>query len=152
MQINKINACLVVLSVLLLGGCASVQMASDADDLAAKKFVTKPDVGRLYVYRNESMGAAIKMPVSIDGQIVGETASKTYLMFDLKPGAHVIRSHTENTPELSINAAAGKLYFVWQEVKMGMWQAGSALHLVDQLQGRDGVFECKLATAGVGSK
>ena len=152
MRFQPISILFIAVTSLFLGGCASVQMASDTEDMAAKKFVTKPDAGRLYIYRNESMGAAIKMPVSIDGQIVGETASKTYLLLDVKPGAHVIRSHTENTPTLNINAEAGKLYFIWQEVKMGLMQAGSALHQVEQLQGRDGVLECKLAAGGVGGK
>lgn len=139
----------VALMMLLLGGCASVQMASEAEDAAAKKFTAKPGMSRIYVYRNETMGAAIKMPVSIDGQIIGETASKTYLMKDVTPGAHVVRSHTESTPELSVKTDANKVYFVWQEVKMGMWQAGSALQLMDQLRGRDEIMECKLA-AGIG--
>lgn len=153
--IHKIrNAGVIVgaLAMLLLGGCASVQMASDADDAVAKKFTTKPDSARIYIYRNETFGAAIKMPVSIDGQIIGETASKTYLVKDVNPGAHVVRSHTETTPELTVNAEAGKIYFVWQEVKMGMWAAGSLLHLVDQMKGRDGVLESKLAAGMAGAK
>lgn len=140
------------LVMLLLGGCASVQMASEAEDAAAKKFTAKPSMSRIYVYRNETMGAAIKMPVSIDGQIIGETASKTYLMADVTPGTHVVRSHTESTPELKVNTEANKVYFVWQEVKMGMWQAGSALQLMDQLKGRDEIMECKLAAGVAGAK
>jgi hypothetical protein len=33
---------------------------------------------------------------------------------------------------------------VWQEVKMGAFAARSALHLVDEKTGEDGVKECKL--------
>jgi hypothetical protein len=45
---------------------------------------------------------------------------------------------------VKVNASAGRNYFVWQEVKMGMWQAGSMLHLVDEVTGKAGVAECKL--------
>lgn len=38
---------------------------------------------------------------------------------------------------------AGKNYFVWQEVKMGLWMARSALQTVDEATGRKGVAECK---------
>jgi hypothetical protein len=47
-----------------------------------------------------------------------------------------------------VKATAGKNYFVWQEVKMGMWAARSALQEVDEKTGRDAIKECKLiATA-----
>ena len=131
---------------LLMGGCASVQMASDAEDQAAKQFQPKSNMARIYVYRNETFGAALKMPVSIDGQIIGETASKTYLFKDVTPGQHIVRSHTEKTPELKIDAQANKVYFVWPEVKMGMWQGNSMLHLMNDAEGRAGLMECKLAS------
>ena len=38
---------------------------------------------------------------------------------------------------------AGKSYYVWQEVKMGMWMARSQLQEVDEQTGRKGVAECK---------
>ena len=64
----------------------------------------------------------------------------------MAPGPHIVRSHTEKTPELKIDAQANKVYFVWQEVKMGMWQGNSMLHLMSDSEGRAGVMECKLAT------
>jgi hypothetical protein len=39
---------------------------------------------------------------------------------------------------------AGKIYYVWQEVKMGMFSARSALHQVDAAKGQKGVEESKL--------
>ena len=92
---QKINAFYKLAGVLtlflLMGGCASVQMASDAEDQAAKQFQAKSNMARIYVYRNETFGAALKMPVSIDGQMIGETASKTYLVKDVAPGPHIVR-------------------------------------------------------------
>lgn len=134
----------VVVATILSTGCASVQMASPEKDVAAKTFAVNPDKANIYVYRNETMGAAVKMPVALNGKLVGDTASKTYMRLEVPPGSHTLVSKTENDSVLSVKAEAGKNYFVWQEVKMGMFAARSALQLVDDTTGKTGVQECKL--------
>ncbi|MEQ1915724.1 MAG: DUF2846 domain-containing protein [Gallionella sp.] len=133
------------LMTLSLVGCASVQMADPAKDAQAKQFTAKPDVAGIYIYRNESMGAALKMDIDLDGKPLGQSAAKTYFYAEVQPGNHKITSKTENTVDLSIDAVAGKLYYVWQEVKMGILSARSKLQLVDEATGQAGVNECKLA-------
>jgi hypothetical protein len=134
---------LLALSIALLAGCASVAMMPAEEDTRAKSFAMAPGKANIYVYRNETFGAALTMPVSLDGRIAGNTASKTYFLFQVAPGAHEVTSHTENTPTQKLVAEAGKNYFVWQEVKMGAFQARSDLRLVDDATGRAGVMECK---------
>lgn len=133
-----------VITVLLASGCASVPMASVEQDTAAKSFATKPGRANIYVYRNETMGAAIKMPVALNGKLVGDTASKTYLLLDVAPGSHTVTSKTENDSSVTVNAVAGRNYFLWQEVKMGLMAARSNLQQVDEATGKAGVQECKL--------
>ena len=125
-------------------GCASVKMADPAQDSQAKQFMPKANVAGVYIYRNESMGAIAKMDVSIDGKPLGQTAKKTYIFTEVQPGSHTITSKAENTSELTIDAVAGKLYYVWQEVKMGIMSARSKLSLVDEATGKEGVNECNL--------
>src|SRR5690242_5115333 len=84
-----------IVLVATLAGCASVPMASGDADAAAKRFATNPSKANVYVYRNESLGAAIKMGVYVDGKPIGQTASKTYLLIPLDPGMHKIRGHAE---------------------------------------------------------
>jgi len=134
----------VVLLALLASGCASVPMASAEKDQAAKSYTVKPGKANIYVYRNEVFGAAIRMPVLLDSKPVGSTASKTYLLLEVNPGTHTLLSDTENASTLSVDAAAGRNYFVWQEVKMGGFSASSKLQLVDEAKGKAGVAECKL--------
>lgn len=134
----------VLITVVLASGCASVPMASVEHDTAAKSFATKPGRANIYVYRNETMGAAIKMPVALNGKLVGDTASKTYLLFDVAPGSHTVTSKTENDSSVTVNAVAGRNYFLWQEVKMGLMAARSNLQQVDEATGKAGVQECKL--------
>src|SRR5690349_15503534 len=58
----------------LLAACASVQMAAPARDDFAKEFA-HPSKGKaaLYVFRDGSMGSAIKMTLELDGALLGET-------------------------------------------------------------------------------
>ena len=128
----------------VMSGCASVPMASDEKDTAAKTFQVQPEKSNIYVYRNESMGGAVRMEVDIDGKQVGTTAAKTYLVVTVNPGKHTLISHAEGNNSLVVDTQAGKNHFVWQEVKMGVLYAGSKLQLVDDQTGKAGVGECKL--------
>ncbi|KHK60149.1 lipoprotein [Burkholderia sp. A9] len=127
-----------------LVGCASVPMGDPQRDAELKTFSAPHEKAAIYVYRNESMGGAVKMPVILDGKILGDTAAKTYLYSEVEPGHHQLVSKAENDSTLDVDTVAGKIYYVWQEVKMGIMYARSKLQLVDDTTGRDGVKESKL--------
>jgi len=141
---RKIAGFGIVVVAFVASGCVSVPMASAEKDVSAKTFATKPGKGNIYVYRNETMGAAVKMPVVLDGKLAGDTASKTYFLFEVAPGKHELISKGENDSVLPITVQAGSNYFVWQEMKMGLFAPRSLLQLVDDAKGRAGVAECKL--------
>jgi hypothetical protein len=131
--------------LLVMAGCASVPMGDPQKDAALKTFSVPTDMAAIYVYRNENMGAAIKMPVILDGKVLGDTAAKTYLYSEVAPGKHQLVSKTENDSTLNVDVVAGKIYYVWQEVKMGLFAARSKLQQVDDTTGQAGVMESKLA-------
>ena len=141
---NASKTLVAALAVAALAGCASVPMASPELDARAKAFATDPAKAGLYVYRNESLGAAIKMPVTLDGKPVGTTAAKTYLMLMVEPGKHRLLSDAEGDSVLDLDLKAGTNTFVWQEVKMGMLSAGSKLQVVDEARGKADIAACKL--------
>ena len=143
-MISRLIAAGALAIVVLASGCASVPMATTGQDQAAKTYAVKPQKANIYVYRNEQMGAAIKMPVLLNGRAVGDTGAKTFMLLEVDPGSHTIVSKTENDATVKVDATAGRNYFVWQEVKMGLMQARSQLHLVDEAQGKAGVAECNL--------
>jgi len=124
-------------------GCASVPMASLDQDTKAKSFVVQTDKSNIYVYRNEVLGGAIPITVALDGKVAGQTAMQTYFLFEIDPGPHEVSPIAENVSTLKLDIQAGKSYFVWQEVKMGMWMARSQLQQVDEETGHKGVSECK---------
>jgi hypothetical protein len=146
MQIRiRFNSCLIVLLALLVTGCASVPMASIDEDARAKTFSVNPDKSGIYVYRNEAFGGVIPMSVALDGKVAGQTGPMTYFLWETVPGSHEISSSAENVSTLSLSTEAGKTYYVWQEVKMGLWMARSRLQQVDEQTGRKAVSECKRA-------
>jgi hypothetical protein len=142
---GKISSMLLLVALLVLQGCASVPMTSMSEDASAKEFKLDPDKSSIYVYRNENFGSAITMTVSMDGRVAGQTGPKTYFLFQVPPGEHEVGSIAENNVNLKLKTEAGKVYYVWQEVKMGFWMARSVLHEVDEETARKAIAECKRA-------
>jgi len=143
---NRLFIAVLLLVTSLVTGCASVPLTSMEEDTKAKSFAA-PATGKanIYVYRNESYGGAIMLTIALDGKLAGQTSMRTYFLWEVDPGSHEISSLSENTSTLKLNTEAGKTYFIWQEVKMGMWSARSQLQQVDEAAGRKGVSECKRA-------
>ena len=129
-----------------LAGCASVPMGDTQADANAKHFAAPASSAAIYIYRNEFQGAAIKMPVDVDGKHVGTNVANTFIYTEVAPGKHTLVSKAENDSELTIDAVAGKIYYVWQEVKIGFVIARTKLHLVDEPTGQAGVKETNLVS------
>lgn len=102
------------MSVYVLGGCASVPMGNVKQDIALKNFNAPNDKNKagIYIYRNEMLGAAIKMHIRLDGKVLGSTAVNTYLYKEVEPGKHTISSGAENTDTLTIDTIKGKLSYI----------------------------------------
>lgn len=140
-------AFIVVFLSVLLSGCATAPLGSPQADAQAKSFAVVPGKSNIYLYRNEVMGFAFGIGVELDGKAVGKTGAKTYLAMEVSPGKHTIVSKAENDETLDVVTEAGKNYFVWQEVKVGLLTPRSKLHLVDDETGKAAVKECNLIEA-----
>jgi hypothetical protein len=143
-HMKKLSIAVTLALALIATGCAKIPMASMEADSSAKSFRTEPGKANVYIYRNETFGAAVKMSVLIDNVWVGDTAAKTYILRQVEPGPHTIVSKAEKDAFLTLDTKAGANYFVWQEIKMGAFAARSQLHLVDESRGMAGVAACKL--------
>ncbi|MAY41654.1 MULTISPECIES: DUF2846 domain-containing protein [unclassified Neptuniibacter] len=146
-MLKKGFSVLLITLATLLTGCASVPMASVEEDLAKKQFsAPPPHLAGLYIYRNSNFGAALKKNILIDGQIIGESAPMTYFYKELEPGTHQLSTESEFSDNaLTVAMEAGKNYFVKQYIKMGVFVGGANLEPVDEIEGKNGVLECKLA-------
>jgi uncharacterized protein (UPF0333 family) len=140
--IRGIAIAAVLLCVCILAGCAMAPVASSEMDARAKSFAVAPGKANIYLYRNENLGGAVTMKVSVNGKEAGATGRATYFLWEVDPGTYEISSESENASSVRIVAEAGKSYYVWQEVKIGLVVARNALHAVDDETGRKGVSEC----------
>jgi hypothetical protein len=141
---SKVLFALIIFPLVLISGCASVQLAPPPEDAKAKEFKPSPGRANLYIYRNEMYGAAVSMDVLVNGKMIGSTSAKTYFLIDVPPGKHNIISKAENDAALTVEATPNKSYFIWQEVKMGLLYARTMLLLVNEEKGKAGVLESAL--------
>ncbi|MEJ6006212.1 DUF2846 domain-containing protein [Paucibacter sp. AS339] len=140
----KSFASLGLLGIALLSGCASVKPAGPGQEAAVKRFEVPAQQSRIYIYRNELLGALVGLDLTLDGRPAGTTKGKTFVVADVEAGEHQLVSKGENTHTLTLTTRAGEPSFVWQEVKMGLLSAGSRLHSVDAATGRAGVLETQM--------
>ena len=62
---------LLPLIILMLARCATVPMASEAEDAEAKRFQTLPGQANLYVFRDIGVGTALTFQAAVDGRLIG---------------------------------------------------------------------------------
>ena len=143
MSFKRLATSSVIVGAVFFSGCASINKAPAALDAEAKKFKPNASYAQVYVYRNETLGAALSMPVTVNGKLAGTSGPNSFFKFDLPEGKHTLTSQG-NESILEIETQVNKNYYVWQEVKMGAFSGGSELQLVDEAKGQSGVKECTL--------
>lgn len=150
----KKNIFITFLSFFLIG-CASVKVENKeaADNL--KRFLP-PSAGNsgLYIYRDSSLGAALKKDIWVNGKCVGESAPNVFFYTEVKGGKeHVIATESEFSPnEISLLVETGKNYFIRQFIKLGVFVGGAGLEIIPEEQGKAAVQKLDLATSGNCSK
>ncbi|MGH6660100.1 MAG: DUF2846 domain-containing protein [Rhodospirillales bacterium] len=141
----------VVLTMMLsLVGCGTVTvpMAPPEDDARAKSFAVAPGKSNIYVYRVADR--ASRLMVFMDGQLVGDTVPATYLMWEVSPGPHVVRSTGAFFPAVTVNAVAGRNHFVRQHVTIGIILGTPvSFEEVDEETGRREIAGCKRAKSNL---
>jgi hypothetical protein len=153
---RRLNTILIFLTLIFMSACASVPMESAGLDKEKKQFAI-PSEGKsgLYIYRNSSLGGALKKTVSIDGVVIGETASNTYFYKEVMPGTHEIATESEfSDNKIVVEFKKGVNYFIQQYIKIGIFVGGAGLKLVDEDEGKKGVLQTNLAqeSPNVGSQ
>ena len=135
------------LALVLALGCASAPMATPERDAAAKAFAPMADKAVVYIYRDESFGAGVKVPIVINSRVIGDTVAKSYFRIVMDPGTCDVLCKASSDSHQTIQVEAGKVYFFRQEMKMGMWAAGCMMHIMSEAEGRAAIAECKLIEA-----
>lgn len=147
----KIFTTFALAAVVLMSGCASVDMASKAESSKAKEFnaPTQGNAG-LYIYRNSFVGKALKKDILVDGKCVGESAPDVFFYTEVQGGKnHKIDTESEfSDNSLEIMLESGKNYFIRQFIKMGVFVGGAGLEQVTETQGKADIASLELAKTG----
>lgn len=142
---------LLSMMAVLMVGCASVPMHDIQTSGQAKVFKT-PTNGNagLYVYRDATLGAALKKDVWVDGECLGETAPKIFFYKEILGNQrHVITTESEfGNQDLWLETKAGENYFVKQVIRPGVFVAGAYLKAVEAEQGMKEVTKLDMAQTG----
>ena len=139
---------------LALSGCASVNMANPEESAQAQEFRAPAEgMSGLYVYRDSTLGGALKKDIWVDGNCLGESAPHVFFFTQIPSGEHEISTESEFSPnKLLLTTEAGQNYFIRQYIKLGAFVGGANLEQVSEQQGKEAVAKLKMATNGNCSK
>src|SRR5271165_4963009 len=76
----------------LLSGCMAVVIGNLDPDQYAKLFLLPPDRSAIYLYRQDGLEDTLLAPLLLDGEPAGETWPGSYLVWNVKPGIHVLET------------------------------------------------------------
>ncbi len=128
----------------LFSGCGTgpkfSEMKSTLPALAADK-------GRIYIYRDSVMGAAIQPDVRVNDEVVGSAKPKGFFVVDRPAGEYKISSSTEVTRTLSLTLANGQTRYVRLGISMGFMVGHVYPELVEPAMGAKALEACSYTGA-----
>jgi hypothetical protein len=144
---NRFKLFITMLGFAVLAGCASVPMDSPSADNALKAYPAPPaDKAGLYIYRDSFAGQALKKTVKVDGEVIGETANRTYFYRLVNPGNRVIATESEFSDNaIDLLAVAGQNHYVRQSINMGVFVGGAKLEVIPEATAQAHLQKCELA-------
>ncbi len=86
---------------------------------------TPPRPGKAVVYlvRVSAVAYAVAFQYFHNDEFIGQSKGVSYIRYEVDPGEHLFWASSENKSFITINAEAGKTYFIYVDVLMGAWKA-----------------------------
>lgn len=121
--------------------CATVPLAQDTLDIAAKKFEAPTNTSaRIYVIRSYISVRRRISQVTIDDEVVADIAPLTYAVIDVSAGRHRIKASADREADVELQVEPGKLYYVELEVSSLLRVVSAKLLLLDEREGQSRVL------------
>ncbi len=128
---------------LALASCASGPSYAEA-------LKTMPPIpkgkGRVFIYRDTTLGAAIRPKIRIDEQPVGTSVAKGFSYSDQTPGPHVVSLVTEWKHKDTVTVTAGQPSFVRTHVTIGAFVGHVIPTALSKSEAEAEIQNCKLVT------
>lgn len=120
--------------------CATTQQFRPLPDQT--KAIEDSTKSRIYVLRPSFVGGAISMNVWDGNTQIGKTGPQGYLCWERNPDSTILFGKAENTSQLPINLQEGNVYYVEQQIRMGILFARNKLKLLSPQEGKDLLRSC----------
>jgi len=130
-----------VLCAALLAGCA--QLPPTPEEIRAKKFEAVPGKAVIYLFRTSLDHSDRPGQISL-GNIVLKTYPGTFFHWVVEPGARRIAGFGPDAGNIKVQAEAGQLHFVRQQMSPLAHMPSSIFTLVSEAEGRRGVLQAVL--------
>ena len=78
----------------------------------------------LYVYRPQFVGKLVGFDLLLDQKLVGQTHGGTFFRLELEPGQHELAGNKKCKQVFTLEAEAGDVLYVQQEIMMGAFSGG----------------------------
>ena len=143
---HLIKLFVVVISISLIAGCASVSKAPAEKSAEAKSFEAPADKGSVYLYRTgRAVGAVGQLSVKVNGVAAGGTGPGSFFKWDLNPGVYTFLSSTaESSATIQLDVKAGEVYYIRQDARIGVANGRVTMKEVDDNKGKKEIEGCKL--------
>jgi hypothetical protein len=117
-------------------GCATKNLATPEQDAQARLLQPVPGKSVIYLLRDRGDLYVTEVEVGLDERVMGTTSPNTYYRWEVPAGEHVIVSFTQPPAVLRLTTAPGGVYYVWQDINVGLLREPSRLQLVDAVTAR----------------
>jgi hypothetical protein len=131
---------------LTLAGCQ--QLPLSPEDLQAKKFAAVPDKAVIYLVRDSPDFSDQPATIRLGDNVMITTYTGTYYRWEVPPGAHRITGYAADIGTITLQAEAGRIYFVRQQRAPFVHVQSSHFYLVSEPEGRAAVMRAVLLTGG----
>ena len=133
----------IVILTLSMVGC--IQLPPTAGDIQSKKFESVPDQAVIYIARPR-MDSRNGGTIVIGNNSLITTFPGTYYRWETAPGTQRIQGYGPYSASVTVQAEAGKIYYVLHKVEGGIRSGIQSMHLqqVDERYGRKLVTDAQL--------
>jgi len=131
-------------------GCTLALASCASGPSYAEALKTMPPIpkgkGRVFVYRDTTLGAAVRPKIRIDDQPIGTSVAKGFCYSDQSPGPHVVSLVTEWKHKDTVTVTAGQPSFVRTHVTLGAFVGHVIPTALSKSEAESEISNCKLVT------
>lgn len=143
---NELRACLAVSSAFLLAALfASAPPVHAQQD--AWRATPPPGKTLMFVFRNDSVAVAARVPVFVNSVRVGELANGSFVIATVNPGRILLRLGEQTAPTYAFEGAANQSYFARVAALAGVQPVRTEVRLVREAEARPALAQSRFLGA-----